>query len=102
VFEPGEMSVKSSICLGDELPVKSLFGYTRLIARQQQNGAALRIKGEGYAPYAISGLKSQVLSYLRGVSRPTCQPGAVPAAARIVVTNASAPEFRSAHPGADR
>jgi hypothetical protein len=49
VFEPGEMSVKSSICLGDELLAKSLFAYTRLIARQQQNGAALRIKGEGYA-----------------------------------------------------
>jgi len=53
------MSVKSSICLGDELLVKSLFAYTRLIALEQQNGAALRIEGEGYAPYAISGLQSQ-------------------------------------------
>jgi hypothetical protein len=47
------MSVKSSICLGDELLVKSLLACARLIARQRQNGAALRIKGEGgYAPYA--------------------------------------------------
>jgi len=59
VFEPGEMSVKSSICLGDELLVESPFAYTRLVARQEQNGSALRIEGEGYAPYAISGLKSQ-------------------------------------------
>src|SRR5258708_5494947 len=53
------MSVKSSIRLGDELLVKSPFAYSRLVARQQQNGMALRIEGKGYAPYAIGGIKSQ-------------------------------------------
>ena len=53
------MSIKLPICLGDELFVKSLFAYTRLIARQPQNGTALRIEGNGHAPYAIGGIKSQ-------------------------------------------
>ena len=61
MFEPGEMSVKSSICLGDELLIKSSFASARLVACRQQNPSAIRIEGKGYAPDAIGGIKSQFL-----------------------------------------
>lgn len=51
------MSIQSAISFGDEPLVEPSFAYTRFVARNQQNGAALRIEGKGHASDAIGGIE---------------------------------------------
>ena len=55
------MSVETFIRLLDQIALEALLATARLVTRYQQDRFALRIKSEGYAPFAVSGGKAQFL-----------------------------------------
>ena len=55
------MRIKSFVGLADESLIELLLAATGFVPADEENGVSLRIEGEGYAPRAAVGIKSQLL-----------------------------------------
>jgi len=55
------MRIEPRIRLCNQLPIKAFLASPRFVTANQKNGLPVRIEGESHSPYAIRGVKPELL-----------------------------------------